>query len=245
VWSLCVEEQFYLLFPVAVALIALRPSPKKAAACFVALLVGGMAVRGYLWLSQISHPPFDLSGDPDPLSYMTRLYYPSWSRLDGLLAGIVVATIRAFRPELWDKLTATPNLLLVIGTCSVAGTIFFFGAQIAGFAPAVLGYPLLSASMAIIVMAGSDPRSLIGRYRIPGAAALATGAYSIYLSQKIACHALQSQLIPSFGLGGISLFVLSILVAMLVGAALYWAIERPFLTLRDRMSGVSRTSIAA
>jgi peptidoglycan/LPS O-acetylase OafA/YrhL len=32
--------------------------------------------------------------------------------------------------------------------------------------------------------------------------------------------------------------------ALAAGAALYWAVERPFLRLRDRLEGPSRSSIA-
>ena len=44
-WSLCVEEQFYLLFPMAVLLVARIGKPGAAVALLAAVLVAGMAIR--------------------------------------------------------------------------------------------------------------------------------------------------------------------------------------------------------
>jgi hypothetical protein len=36
------------------------------------------------------------------LAYIERIYYPTWTRLDGLIAGVVMAAVRLFRPVWWD-----------------------------------------------------------------------------------------------------------------------------------------------
>ena len=64
VWSLCVEEQFYLVFPAIVALIALKPSPSKVTLAIVLTLMMGMVLRGYLWLRFVAETPFDTAADP-------------------------------------------------------------------------------------------------------------------------------------------------------------------------------------
>ncbi|MEA3002971.1 MAG: hypothetical protein QOH81_1759 [Sphingomonadales bacterium] len=244
VWSLCVEEQFYLVFPAAVALLAMRPSTRKTCAVLAGLLLFGVAIRAYLWLAMVAKPPFNISAEPDRRAYMTLIYYPTWSRLDGLLAGIAIAAVKIFRPRRWERLVARPNLLLGLGLAGTGAAILLFHSQIAPLLPSAIGFPLLSASIALVVAAASTDRALIGRYRIPGAAALATGAYSLYLSQKIAYHALGAGLAPLLGATGYSRLALAFGAALAVGAALYWAVERPFLKLRDRLEGPSRSSIA-
>jgi len=234
-WSLCVEEQFYLAFPAIVAILALRPRPATIVATFAAVLILGMASRAYFWLADVAQPPFDPAAFPHDGHYITLIYYPTWARLDGLLAGVWVAAIQTFRPAWWRLLTARANFLAITGVVGIVGATFFFQDLFARFLPAVFGFPLLAGAMVLLVIAAADNRSLIGRYAIPGAGALATGAYSLYLSHKMVFHAVQSSTRwwPQ-SLQAISPAV-AVLAALAVGALLYWVVERPFLKLRDRL----------
>jgi peptidoglycan/LPS O-acetylase OafA/YrhL len=245
VWSLCVEEQFYLVFPVVVALVARRPTPAKVYAALISVLVLGMVLRGYLWLHSVAEIPFDINAAPRSGPYMRLIYYPTGTRLDGLLMGIVAAAIRAFRPATWTRLTARPNLLLGAGLLGVVISTFVFHGQIARFWPTVVGFPLLSFSIMLIVMACSVGGSLISRHAVPGASALAAGAYSLYLSHKMVFHAVQGMLPRAPAPLHPFAFAAALLAALAVGAVLYGLVERPFLKLRDRLDGPSRSSLAA
>jgi peptidoglycan/LPS O-acetylase OafA/YrhL len=230
-WSLCVEEQFYLALPLVLMLLALRPGAKATIGVMAVVLLGGMALRGWLW----GH-----DGD----QYMRFIYYPTYSRLDGLLAGVAAAAVQVFRPELWKKLTTRPNLLLVLGFAGVLIASLIFGGQVGGFWAAVLGYPLIALSLGLVVVAGSVPNSLIGKRALPGAAAIAAVSYSLYLSHKLVFHAVSAGLIPLPDAWKPLAPVIAVVLAAPVGAALYLAVERPFLKLRDRLEGPSRSSLA-
>jgi peptidoglycan/LPS O-acetylase OafA/YrhL len=157
---------------------------------------------------------------------------------------VTAAAVQTFRPALWARLTARANLLLALGLGGVTAAILMFPDQTGGFWATVCGFPLLAFSIGLIVIAGSDVRSIIGRYPVPGAGALAAGAYSLYLTHKAVYRAV-AVLSPDLPapLRGAAL-VLAVFAALAVGAALYWLVERPFLRLRDRLEGPSRSSLA-
>jgi peptidoglycan/LPS O-acetylase OafA/YrhL len=242
VWSLCVEEQFYLMFPLAVMLLTVRPSATKTIAALVALLAFGIGLRGYLWLAHVSPNAFDAAGTPMQLAYMKLIYYPTWNRLDGLLAGVSLAAIEIFRPSWWQKITRRPNLLLALGSLGTGAAMLWFGGQTASFYPTMFAFPLLALSIAAVVAGASDSRSLAGRFSVPGAKALAAGAYSLYLSHKIAFHlaAPADDGSPDWLHLGLAFGL-----AFIFGTALYWCVERPFLKLRDRLDGRVRTPIVS
>jgi peptidoglycan/LPS O-acetylase OafA/YrhL len=243
-WSLCVEEQFYVVFPVCVALLAMRPNAKRVIASMAAVLLAGMLIRGYTWLQHVASVPFNVTSDPLGGPFMTLIYYPTWTRLDGLLAGVCAAAVQVFRPKWWQIVTARPNSLLIAGVVGIVATTLFMKGQIATFLPSVLGYPLLSVSACLLVIAGTQSSALLGRRALPGAQAVATTAYSLYLSHKIIFAAF-ARATPQWSTEhSILALIVALGLAGAAGTGLYWAVERPFLKLRDRLDGPSRSSLA-
>jgi len=241
-WSLCVEEQFYLALPLVLVVFGRRWSPARTAALIVGLVLTGMALRGWSWLHDVAARPFDLTAAPQARRFMTLIYYPTWTRLDGLLVGVSLAALRVHRPAWWAVFTARPNLLLAAGAATVVAATFVSRNQISGFWPTVLGFPLVALGMGLLVAAGAEARSLIGSRALPGVGALAAGAYSLYLSHKIVFHAVQ--VVGAAWPRNIALAA-ALLAALAVGAALYWAVERPFLRLRDRWRAAPAHSVEA
>jgi peptidoglycan/LPS O-acetylase OafA/YrhL len=198
-------------------------------------MAAAVLLRAFVWLAFVANSPFNVHSASKWQAYVTLIYYPTWCRLDGLLAGIALATLKIFRPSAWQRFVAQPNLLLAAGLTGVGIAMLLFAGPFSQLAGVALGFPLVSASASLIVAAASTGNGLVGKYRVFGGQALATGAYSLYLTHKLAFHAVRTWISPALGATGYPALGLAIVFALLVGALLYWAVERPFLILRDQL----------
>jgi peptidoglycan/LPS O-acetylase OafA/YrhL len=241
VWSLCVEEHFYLVAPLLILLLRRRPAWMAIALC-LAVLVGDAALRAFIWRRDLG--PLSPNSSEFNRLFMERIYYPTWTRLDGLLAGVVLAAVRTFRPTLWASLMAQANLLAVAGFAALGAAVWLFQAQSA-FWPSVVGYPLLASAFALLIASAASPSGLLGARPIPGVGAIAAAAYSLYLSHKIAYHLVvqalgaQAKAYPDLAV------LLAALAAASGGALLYLGVERPFLRWRDRLQAQSAPAAVA
>jgi peptidoglycan/LPS O-acetylase OafA/YrhL len=241
VWSLCVEEHFYLVFPVLAWWLMRRPSTTKFVAACLLVVIGGMTIRGYVWLHDLA-PVRDLDDGRFGLRFVEGIYYPTYSRLDGLLAGVMLATIKTFRPEIWSRLQTRANTACLAGLVVVGLAIWLFQDR-SGFWPSVVGYPLLSCGLAFLVFAAAGTNSGRGRARMPMASWLALISYSLYLTHKAVFHLVQISIAPQLEGHGFVLFGVYAIAVIAVGSLMYCIVEQPFLRLRDRL-GRSSPAVA-
>ena len=225
-WSLCVEEHFYLLFPALAWGLTRRPSVARFVSVCVLLVLAGIALRGAVWLH---HSALDTPRN----WFVEDIYYPTWNRLDGLLAGVVLATIAAFRPAVWARMTARGNAFLLLGLVGMALALWLFRER-TGLLANTIGWPLLSTGIACLVVAGASTTSWIGRFPLPGVGWIAAVSYSLYLSHKLVFAAVERGLGEWLAGRGLLAFAVYAVATALGGAVLHYAVERPFLQLRDR-----------
>lgn len=228
-WSLCVEEHFYLLLPPVVWWLARRPSLAKTAVMVLGLLAGGMLLRGVLW--QQALVPLTDQG-----AYLQRfialVYMPSWTRLDGLLAGVMLAVLRGYRPCWWRWLMVHGASLLLAGIVGV-GCAMWLLRGVPGFAGIVFGYPVLSLALACVVAGCISERTWPGRWRVPGAGWIATLAFSLYLTHKQVYHLLDEAMGAALDKSDLLAMIVYNGAALAVAMMLYLLVERPVLRLRD------------
>lgn len=236
-WSLCVEEHFYLLLPPIVWLLALRPGIGKVAAVAIALLVGGIVLRGWLWQHEVAPYEHVLSGERNViLRYVEVIYNPTYTRLDGLLAGVMLALAKAFRPTWWARALERAPLLLVAG---LAGVFACMRIEAVSFAGVTVGFPLLAVSLGLVVLAALSPRTWLGRFAVPGASQIAAMSFSLYLTHKQVFDWIHRRFGPSLEGHDLLAFGLYNAAALAAAALLYFAIERPGLLLRDRLTATA------
>jgi peptidoglycan/LPS O-acetylase OafA/YrhL len=232
-WSLCVEEHFYLILPLLVFWFMRKPSFKKACSLIVVIVAGGLILRGCLWIHYIK-PLWDQRGPRLGYLYVKTIYYPTYTRLDSLLVGVVLAAVRLFRPAWWKSLTCRGNLSLILAIPLLVFT-FWICQDMQTFSTAVFGFPLLALGFGLLVLSCLSPGSFLANHRFPGASIGATLSYSTYLTHKEVMH-LDRLYFGSYvqmdGPAGLAIYAVTFLGAACV---LYFGVERPFLKLRDRI----------
>jgi peptidoglycan/LPS O-acetylase OafA/YrhL len=118
------------------------------------------------------------------------------------------------------------------------------------FSATLVGYPLLSLGLGLLVACSISPQLLASLQRVLPArrgerfrslsaqcfAVMATLAYSLYLTHKEIAHLCRVHLARYTQSGGWPALALTFTASICVAALLYLAVERPFLRLRERLS---------
>ena len=238
VWSLCVEEHFYLVLPLLILLLMRRPSFGKALAVILGILCFGIAIRAYIYLHQVQVFPRD--DDAFILAYVEKIYFPTHTRLDGLLVGVTLATIKTFRPAWWQRAMSHGYLLLMAGCALCAWAMWLFIERLS-FSGAVIGFPLVAVGLGLLIASSIAPSSPLSKVR--GFGLIAALAYSAYLTHKEIMHLVHEHLPRLIGSGGWLALIVYYAFSFVAAFVLYMSVERPFLRLRERIS--SRAAKAA
>ena len=228
-WSLCIEEQFYLVLPaLALVIASLRRSLRWAWIAVAVAFCAGMAVRFTLWNELVA-------SERGGVNYFMYIYYSTFCRFDELVAGVALALVRNYHPRAWQRMTAHGNLALAagMGVCALAFSIFL--ANRFALYQNTFGFPLLALGFSLLILSALSERSVLKSARIPGAAQMALWAYAIYVTHKQVCILARAPL-EQLGFGPNTAVAASLAMALsvLVGWVLYRAIEQPFMALRQR-----------
>ncbi len=232
-WSLSVEEQFYLLFPVVLSMTL--SSTRRMWGVLVSAAVLGAACRTIFLLIPL---------DPHPPVFLGGMYYATWSYTDVFLAGCIAG---------WISARGSPRLLAVVLRRTPTGMVL--GASLVGLSflwrqtwlypyasYSVLLYGVTASIFAVGILwvaanSGSVASRLLRSHSLQTLGVLSYGIYlwhpvigSVVLGLEVITRGvrLSGYLITGAG------FVLY--VAMTIGAAAltYWVVERPFLALKKR-----------
>lgn len=223
-WSLCIEEQFYLVLPLAaLAFARWRRFPALAWAAIGIGIALGMAARAIAFAH--GHDATDAA-----------VYYATSCRFDELLPGVAIAVLESFHPALFEAIRRHANLLLAAGLLASAAVLFGMAGGLPGpFVVTTFGASLLAIAFSLLVLAALGPRSLLHRVRVPGAASLALWSYAVYLVHKPLFMALAPQLARR-QVDATSWPVIAAMMAAGIGAGwlLFRLVETPFMALRSR-----------
>ncbi len=229
-WSLAVEDQFYLMLPLLVVGLSRRRWAVSVLPAVVGIVFGGLFLRAGLVIWNTN-----AAGQLPGMAYYRWIYYPTWGRLDPLVLGVVLAAVEKHRASWWRVLTGWAAWLWIPALAAVAGGLSLDEGDLT-VTSCVWKFPLIAVGMALFFVCGVSPDLPFHRLHVPGAAFFARIAYSVYLSHKLVVHFVAG-LCSRYAIAPASIgAVLAVDVAIVaVGSALYFAVERPFLQLRNRI----------
>jgi peptidoglycan/LPS O-acetylase OafA/YrhL len=229
-WSLAVEDQFYLALPFLLLFLFRRPRAAIIIPCLI--VIGGIGLRAFL---ATQNPSAD--GGVSFRAFQAWIYYPTWTRLDSLMFGVALAAIEKFRPNWWKRLTNWAPWLWVPALGLIAYALYLGETDNLTVVACVWQFPLIAVGMAALLVCAVSPRLPLCRVAIPGAAFIASIAYSAYLIQKLVINGIEQfctnhniDLTSAPALLGVQLCVYA------AATLLFFSVERPFLQLRRRLA---------
>jgi len=231
-WSLCVEEQFYLVLPLVILLVNYMGWGKKAGYLLLSLFLGGFVIRYLNWHFLLAP---NLNDDHFWALFNEYIYYPTYNRLDALLVGVGIAGTYTFYPVVKQWATKHSNVILLIGILLLVPAYFVCTPQ-QTFSTTMWGYPLIAVSYGLILAAVVCPGNILYSAKSWLTSQIATLSYGIYLTHKLVIHLTQN-LLEKTGIDHNSNLMMFCCLATTVMSALLlrYVIEKPSLKIRDKV----------
>lgn len=217
-WSVSIEEQFYLLWPMAV-----RKASRQAMMWIAfSLLVVSSCVRVLL-----VH-----AGTP-----ASAIEYNTFVRLDPIALGILLALFLGYRLPRLSTLARFALFSMGAATWVVVARYAVLNSREIGAASAIFGHPAIAISSLAMLVAILGSNSLLNN---PALVYLGKISYGLYVIHEFGLLAAEK------AMGGhmdVKSTAVGLLLTIALAAASYRWIETPFLSLKKRFTYVSSRSV--
>ena len=238
-WSLAVEEHFYLLWPVLLPVL----QRSRHALALVLALCGAVL----LWRLTLLHACFVPGADigvcgppnPNPVWRYNRLYLPTDARLDSIAWGALLALLETRLPaamaaRLQSNAAFMGGLILLAGSFALTGAVGRYGLR-----PSVQGLALVAVIPCLVWRAPAQWGRVQRMLCWPAAVLIGRLSYSLYLwhwgALGVADYLAPAS--PALWL------TIAVPLSCALAAASYAIIEQPMLRLRHRFGSHAPLSL--
>lgn len=238
-WSLAVEEQFYLFYPIFLflALLAARrfKVERKWVIVLLLMLIGSVAAyRGWEFYE---------------VGFSRWLYVGSATRADSLLVGCVFAMLYGWgllpqtrwfsRALQFVTLIITASIVYVLLMIKWDDAVLYYG-----------GFTLLAFAVGIVIISLqiSPVRPLKAILELPPVVWIGQISYGLYLWHRLA-YIIVDSFLPSIPISSYTMrrmvvpFVFKVSLAIIFAAISYYGLEKPFLRWKERFSATGERRI--
>lgn len=232
-WSLCIEEQFYLILPLFLLILMPTKLFKYMAVLMIAVIGFSIAARLMAWNEFIVMADTS-STDFWKLWYM-KIYYPTHTRLDGLGMGVLIGYLMQYSSIFKRMVDSNGNKIFFLGIL-LLGVSFWVCNEQASETASVFGFTMVAVSYGIILMAAVSQSSFLHRSKSYITTQLAALSYAVYLSHKGIIHMAQEVLGYFKFETSDTITLLICLLACILGGLFYrFVIEKPFSVIKSRV----------
>ena len=214
-WSVSLEEQFYLCWPIVVRFISIRHLARVALAMIAASLIARTILTS-------AHMPL-------------AIWNFTVSRLDPIATGILLAMWMRARPAFDVARPIRPVLAGCGFGCFLLVTLVWRLDQ-STMGLAWLGYPLISVGALLLLVAAkrAEGKSILAN---PALVYLGRISYGLYVFHVFALG-VAARIADRLGLRQVASGLIALIVTVALAACSYHLLEKPFLHLKQRFTYV-------
>jgi peptidoglycan/LPS O-acetylase OafA/YrhL len=220
-WSLAIEEQFYITWPLLLSLTLRFKLRRRWILCILALIIAIIPLHRKMLLEQGAN--------------ILRLYYASDTHADGLLIGCLVGLLVS-----WDLLPHNKRCGIWMKFLAALGIIFFgYSVSLPSWMNSLLyvcvGFTLVSLSVALslIVMILSPPKFALLVLKFTPLVWIGRISYGLYLWHwPVRWFIYQRKALPA----STEQLVTAVVLSLLLPTLSYHFVEKPFLRWKKRFS---------
>ncbi|MEY8760442.1 acyltransferase family protein [Chryseobacterium tongliaoense] len=230
-WSLCIEEQFYLLLPLILLILMKTRFFKYFVFLSILLIAFSLSARFVEW--------YNIDGDIDSghfwKSWYMQIYYPTHTRLDGLVTGVLISYLLQYSSKFREFVHHNGNALFISGVIVLAFSFWICDEQ-ASRQASIFGFTFVALSYGLMVMGAISKSSFLSRSKYYITTQLAGISYTVYLSHKGIIHITQNILeYLNFQVSDSISLCICLLVCIAVGLFYRYFIEKPSSFIKNKL----------